>query len=125
MLWRMTERRRAGFYSVIDHTTDGPETQAALIDAFAAIQERRVSTYPGYVSATLLASTDGTRVLNVVAWETEEDYRQFDETDDHESRMVEIAEAVDGVPGHAEPRMTGLPHYRPVRVVEPEVGGAA
>lgn len=109
----------SGFYSIIDYTVDGAQTQRELIDAFAAIQERRVRSFPGYRSAQLFASLDGTRVYNVVAWDSEEDWRRFDEDDDPESRVAEIQQAVEGVSGQAEPRMSGPPRYRLVREVGP------
>lgn len=56
----------AQFFSIIDYTVDRPQTQRELVDAFAEIQERRVRSYPGYLSARFLASTDGTRVYNWV-----------------------------------------------------------
>ncbi|WP_436786703.1 hypothetical protein [Yinghuangia sp. YIM S10712] len=108
-----------GFYSIIDYTVDGAATQTELVEAFAAIQERWVRFYPGYRSARFLASTDGTRVYNIVSWATEADYRHFEETSDTESRMAAIHAALDGLSGTAEPRMSGAPRYRLVREVGP------
>lgn len=106
-----------GFYSIIDYTVDGPSTQQALIDAFAEIQERRVRHFPGYRSARFFASLDGTRVYNLVAWDSADDWRHFDETDDLEARTADIRDALERLPGHAEPRMSGAPRYRLVREV--------
>ena len=108
-----------GFYSIIDYTVDGPETQRELVDAFAAIQERWVRFYPGYQSARFLASSDGTRVYNIVSWASEADWRHFDETDDLDERQAEIAKALDGLSGTAEPRMSGAPRYTLMREVGP------
>ncbi|MFD9720495.1 antibiotic biosynthesis monooxygenase [Streptomyces sp. NPDC059076] len=108
-----------GFYSIIDYTVDGHETQTALVDAFAAIIEKWVSPYPGYRSARFHISTDGTRVYNIVAWESESSYRDFVETSDTEGRMAAIGAALKGLAGRAEPRMTGAPTYRVVREVGP------
>lgn len=41
----------SGFYSIIDHTVDGFDTQRELVEAFAEIQERWVRFYPGYRSS--------------------------------------------------------------------------
>lgn len=109
-----------GFYSIIDYTVDGERTQRELIDAFADIQERRVRGFPGYRSARFFASADGTRVYNIVAWDSEADWRRFDETDDMDERMADIQRALDGLSGHAEPRMTGAPRYHLIREVVPE-----
>ncbi|MDI6098905.1 antibiotic biosynthesis monooxygenase [Actinoplanes sp. NEAU-A12] len=107
-----------GFYSIIDYTVDGPATQRELVTAFAEIQQRWVRFYPGYRSARFHISTDGTRVYNIVHWASEADYRNFVATSDTEGRMAAIREALNGLSGKAEPRMSGNPTY----VVDREVG---
>ncbi|MEU3019545.1 antibiotic biosynthesis monooxygenase [Nocardiopsis sp. NPDC007018] len=109
----------AGFVSIIDYTTDGHTTQRELVSAFAEIQERWVRFYPGFHSARFHASTDGTRVYNVVRWEDEAAYRAFVEESDTEGRMAAIIAALDGLSGTAEPRMSGVPTYEVVREVAP------
>ncbi|GAA3067641.1 antibiotic biosynthesis monooxygenase family protein [Streptosporangium carneum] len=108
-----------GFYSIIDYTVDSARTQRELVDAFAEIQERWVRFHPGYRSARLHVSTDGTRVYNIVHWESEADYRDFVETSDTEGRVAAIQKALDGLSGWAEPRMSGPPTYTVVREVGP------
>jgi C-6 monooxygenase len=108
-----------GFYSIIDYAVDGPKTQQELVEAFAAIQERWVRFYPGYKSARLFASVDGTRLYNLVHWASEEDFRNFEETSDTEGRIAAIQRAVDGVSGTAEPRMSEAPRFTVVREVGP------
>lgn len=120
----MTPDADTGFYSIIDYTVDGPQTQRELVEAFAEIQEQRVRSHPGYRSARFFASIDGTRVLNVVSWASEADYRRFDETDDRDERQTAIQRALDGLSGHAEPRMTGPPRYRLLREIGPSAGDA-
>ena len=107
----------ARFYSIIDYTVDGPQTQRELVEAFADIQERRVRFYPGYRSARFLASTDGKRVYNIVAWESEAAWRHFDQTDDLGQREADIEAALDGLSGTAEARMSGAPRYVLMREV--------
>ncbi|MEV8637921.1 antibiotic biosynthesis monooxygenase [Streptosporangium sp. NPDC051023] len=108
-----------GFYSIIDYTVDGRETQRELADAFAELQERWVRFYPGYRSARIHVSTDGTRVYNIVHWATEADYRDFVETSDTEGRAAAIQEVLNGLSGKAEARMSGPPTYTVVREVGP------
>ncbi|KZB86077.1 antibiotic biosynthesis monooxygenase [Amycolatopsis regifaucium] len=108
-----------GFYSIIEYAVDGPETQAALVDAFAEIQERWVRFYPGYVSARFHASIDGTRVFNLVSWASEVDYRHFEETSDLAGRLEAIQAALDGLPGEVESRVSANPRYRVVREIGP------
>ncbi|MEU7748926.1 antibiotic biosynthesis monooxygenase [Nonomuraea sp. NPDC049158] len=109
----------SGFYSIIDYTVDGFDTQRELVEAFAEIQERWVRFYPGYRSARFHVSTDGTRVYNIVHWASEADYRHFVETSDTDGRMAAIGKALEGLSGKAEPRMTGVPTYTVVREVGP------
>ncbi|MEV7006748.1 antibiotic biosynthesis monooxygenase [Streptosporangium sp. NPDC051022] len=108
-----------GFYSIIDYTVDGADTQRELVEAFAEIQERWVRFYPGYRSARLHVSTDGTRVYNIVHWASEADYRNFVETSDTEGRWAALQEALNGLSGKAEARMSGPPTYVVVREVGP------
>lgn len=109
----------AGFYSIIDYTVDGPQTQRELVAAFAEIQERWVRFYPGYRSARFLASVDGTRVYNIIHWASEADFRHFEAVSDTEGRMAAIQRALAGLSGKAEPRMSGNPRYVVVREVGP------
>ncbi|MFG1946317.1 antibiotic biosynthesis monooxygenase family protein [Nonomuraea sp. NPDC048826] len=109
----------AGFYSIIDYTVDGAETQREFVAAFAEIQERWVRFYPGYRSARFHVSTDGTRVYTIVHWASEADYRHFVQTSDADGRLAAIGEALAGLSGKAEPRMTGTPTYTVVREVGP------
>ncbi|MBP1161884.1 MULTISPECIES: antibiotic biosynthesis monooxygenase [unclassified Rhodococcus (in: high G+C Gram-positive bacteria)] len=108
-----------GFYSIIDYTVDGPRTRTELVDAFAEMQNRWVSFYPGYRSARFHVSTDGSRVYNIVHWASEADYRNFVETSDTEGRMSAIGAALKAIAGKAEPRMSGIPTYTVVREVGP------
>jgi C-6 monooxygenase len=107
----MTDDQDTRFFSIIDYAVDGAGTQARLVDAFAQIQRRWVAWYPGYVSAQLFASVDGTRVYNVVTWASEADFRHFEETSDTDGRVEAIRRAVEGAGGHVEPRMTGAPRF--------------
>ncbi len=111
------------FCSIIDYTVDGPGTQRELVAAFAEIQERWVRSSPGYRSARFLVSTDGTRVYTVVSWASEADYRHFVETSDTDARMTAVREALDGLSGAAEPRMSGAPTYTVAREVGPQPVG--
>lgn len=109
----------AEFCSIIDYALDGHDAQRELIDAFAALQERWVRFYPGYVSATIFASVGGDRVYNVVRWASEADYYRFEASSDTEGRAAAIEAAVASVSGRVEPRMTGAPRFRVARVVGP------
>ena len=66
-----------------------PEKQGALIAAIAAEVERWVSRRPGFMSATLHASSDGRRVVNYARWRTEADFAAF--TRDPEGERLSAA----------------------------------
>lgn len=108
-----------GYYSIIDYAVDGPRTQDELVEAFAELQERWVRSYPGYCSARIFASLDGTRVYNVVHWASEADFAHFEATSDNEGRAAAIEAAIASVSGWAEPRMTGPPRFTLRREVLP------
>ncbi|EFC79206.1 antibiotic biosynthesis monooxygenase [Parafrankia sp. EUN1f] len=107
------------FYSIIDYAVDGPDSQRGLVEAFAEIQRQWVSFYPGYHSAQIFASIDGTRVYNIVRWASEADFRHFEQVSDTAGRIAAIQTAVAGVTGWAEPRMTGAPRFTVAREVGP------
>jgi C-6 monooxygenase len=111
----------AGYYSIIDYAVDGPRSQRELVDAFVDLQERWVRFYPGYRSARIFASVDGTRVYNLVHWATEADFQHFESTSDTAGRVAAIDAAIEQVSGWAEPRMSGPPRFR----VAAEVGPGA
>ena len=106
----------AGFYSIIDYTVDGPETQREVVEVFAGIQERWVRHHPGYRSARFLSSTDGTRVCALVHWASQADLRQFEESADTADLMEAIQKALDGLSGRVEPRMS---RYTVLREITP------
>ncbi|MFF7726107.1 antibiotic biosynthesis monooxygenase [Streptomyces sp. NPDC008001] len=103
--------KESGFYSIIDYTVDGPETQRALLKEFTEIQKSWVRFYPGYRSAQFHLSTDGTRVVNLIHWATEADYRNFVENSDTDGRLAAIRQALENLPGKAEINMPGAPTY--------------
>lgn len=60
------------FINVIDVD---PSKQQALIDLLRDGTQTVISRRPGFISVTLLASYDKTRVINVARWESAEDAR--------------------------------------------------
>ncbi|WP_426124669.1 antibiotic biosynthesis monooxygenase family protein [Pararhizobium sp. PWRC1-1] len=78
------------FYSMIDYTSSGAESQPDIALAFAQIQNDWVATYPGFIVARFLASTDGGIVRAVVEWENEEAFRDFEQKSDTKGRMAAL-----------------------------------
>ncbi|MEU1755618.1 antibiotic biosynthesis monooxygenase [Micromonospora matsumotoense] len=85
------------FINVIDVD---PSRQQELIDLLVEGTEKVVSRRPGFVSVTLLASLDRTRVVNVARWESTDDVKatQSDpEAAEYARRTAAIAQASPGL----------------------------
>ncbi|OWV11041.1 antibiotic biosynthesis monooxygenase [Micromonospora wenchangensis] len=85
------------FVNVIDVD---PSRQQEVIDLLAEGTEKVVSRRPGFVSVTLLASLDRTRVVNVARWRSADDVRatQADpEAAEYARRTAALAQASPGL----------------------------
>lgn len=85
------------FVNVIDVD---PIKQQEVIDLLVEGTEKVISRRPGFVSVTLLASLDKTRVVNIARWDSAEDVKatQADpEAADYAKRTAAIAQASPGV----------------------------
>lgn len=77
-----------------------PATQQEVIDLLVEGAERVMSARPGFLSLTLLASLDGSRVINVARWASAEDVRatQADPAAaDYARRTAALARATPGL----------------------------
>ena len=61
---------RTSLATLINVFTVEPEHQRELVDILARATEEVMRNLPGFVSANLHASTDGTRVVNYAQWES-------------------------------------------------------
>lgn len=61
--------------TLINIFTITSEAQLPLLDLLTEATERMIRHRPGFVSANLHASLDGTRVVNYAQWRTPEDLR--------------------------------------------------
>jgi heme-degrading monooxygenase HmoA len=69
----MPEIRSAGSYATFINTFRcRPEDQAEVVEINVDIVEQVAWTFPGFISASVHRSTDGTRVVNYLQWETAE-----------------------------------------------------
>ncbi|HEX6421777.1 MAG TPA: antibiotic biosynthesis monooxygenase [Acidimicrobiales bacterium] len=77
-----------------------PERQQELVDVLTAGAREVIRRRPGFVSLELLASLDGTRVVNVARWQRPDDARATT-TDpaaaEHARRAAAIATANPGL----------------------------
>lgn len=79
--------------------TDGG-TQQRLVDLLVEATEQVMRHVPGFVSANIHASIDGTRVVNYAQWRTVEDFESMLRDPVAREHM-----AAAGALAHAEPRM--------------------
>ena len=61
--------------TLINVFTVEPENQQRLVDVLVEATEKVMSRQPGFVSANLHKSLDGTRVANYSQWTSVEDYQ--------------------------------------------------
>lgn len=106
-------------FSIPCFQVTGRSAQAAFPDAYRPVVERHVSSWPGFVGATLHASTDGTRIVATVLWRDESSYQRFLAESDAEARMDAITAVFDAVPGVRVPQMDRVHTYRIATVVPP------
>jgi antibiotic biosynthesis monooxygenase (ABM) superfamily enzyme len=60
--------------TLVNVFTVEPERQAALVDLLADATTAVINRFPGYVSANIHRSLDGTKVVNYAQWRRVEDY---------------------------------------------------
>ena len=61
--------------TLVNVFTVAPEAQQSLVDLLVTATENVMAHRPGFVSANIHASLDGTRVTNYAQWSTEEDFQ--------------------------------------------------
>jgi quinol monooxygenase YgiN len=67
----------SGLVTLINVFTVAPANQQALVDLLAHATSTSVRDVPGFVSAALHRSVDGTKVTMVAQWESAEHYRHY------------------------------------------------
>jgi quinol monooxygenase YgiN len=83
-----------GLVTLINVFTVEPAKQARLVDALTDATEHVMSRMPGFVSANIHRSLDGTRVTNYAQWRSIEDFeamRQDPAARDHMTLCAELA----------------------------------
>jgi quinol monooxygenase YgiN len=60
--------------TLVNIFTVAPERQQELIDLLTAATEEVMRTLPGYISANIHRSLDGTRVVNYAQWRSRADF---------------------------------------------------
>jgi heme-degrading monooxygenase HmoA len=92
----MTEiHMNTGYSVLINVFTVEPARQQELIDLLVEATEDVMRHLPGFISANLHKSPDGTRVANYAQWRTEADWRAMlknPEAQKHMKQAVEISQ---------------------------------
>ena len=87
--------------TLVNVFTVAPEDQQRLLDVLAEATEKVMNKMPGFVSANLHRSLDGTRVTNYAQWRSREDFEAMLE---HPEAGVHMREAA-GIAAKFEPHM--------------------
>ena len=69
-----TIERHSAYATLINVFTVDPDTTTALAELLNDATEKVMRHVPGFVSANIHVSTDGTRVVNYAQWESAEAY---------------------------------------------------
>ncbi len=80
--------------TLVNVFTVAPEDQRALVDVLIEATEQVMRGRPGFVSANIHVSLDGTRVANYAQWRTREDFESILEDEEvavHFRRCRELA----------------------------------
>lgn len=89
-----TIRSGGDVMTLINVFTVDPERQQELIDVLVEATERVMRDLPGFVSANIHRSDDGTRVVNYAQWRSREDFQAMLQNDlarPHMARAAELA----------------------------------
>jgi len=74
----MTEIRTGRpLVTLINVFTVAPEQQQRLVDSLVAATEAVMNRLPGFISANIHRSVDGTRVVNYAQWRTRDDFERM------------------------------------------------
>jgi heme-degrading monooxygenase HmoA len=70
-----TIEERAPLLTMINVFTVDPERATELVELLRAATEEKMQFVPGFISANIHLSTDGTRVVNYAQWQSSEAYQ--------------------------------------------------
>ncbi|GAB2991841.1 antibiotic biosynthesis monooxygenase [Amycolatopsis acidiphila] len=88
----------ADLVTLVNVFTVDPARQTELVDSLEAATREIFVTMPGFRSANLHTSLDGTRVVNYAQWASEDEYRDAlrrPEVREHLTKAMAIAEKVE------------------------------
>ncbi len=84
--------QNADVVTLINVFTVEPQDQQRLVDSLAESTESAMNRLPGFVSANIHKSFDGTKVVNYAQWESREAFEAMLENPEAAPHMKEAAE---------------------------------
>ena len=78
--------------ALINVFTVEPQDQQRLVDALVEATQSNLNQFPGFVSANIHKSFDGTKVVNYAQWESREKYQAMLESPKVAPHLKEAAE---------------------------------
>lgn len=92
--------QRSDVVTLINVFTVAPEDQQRLLDLLVEVTESVINKLPGFVSANLHKSLDGTKVTNYAQWRSPEDFKAMLENPEAAGHMREAAEIAEKFEPH-------------------------
>jgi heme-degrading monooxygenase HmoA len=92
--------QRGDVVTLINVFTVAPEDQQRLLDLLVEATESVMRRLPGFVSANLHRSLDGTKVANYAQWRSREDFEAMLENPEAAMHMREAAEIAEKFEPH-------------------------
>lgn len=92
---------RNDLFTLVNVFTVPEEDQQELVDVLVEATKQTMQHFPGFVSANIHTSHDGTRVINYAQWESREHFEAMLERDaaqPHMRRAEELATRFDPIP---------------------------
>jgi|SRR5436305_1162972 heme-degrading monooxygenase HmoA len=93
-----TIAKEAKLVTLINVFTVKPEQQQEVVDLLIEATEKVVSKQPGYISANIHKSLDGTKVVNYAQWRSREEFEAAFarlEVKAHTNRAYELAISIE------------------------------
>lgn len=82
-----TIQREPGFLTLINVFTVNPENQQKLVEVLIEATQKTMKHLPGFISASIHKSYDGTRVINYAQWRRREDFEAMGKNPEAKSHM--------------------------------------
>lgn len=95
-----TIQKDSGCLTLVNVFHVKPENQAALVELLTAATETTMQHQPGFISANIHRSLDGTRVINYAQWQSRQDFeamKEVEEVKPHIKQAGILAEHYDPV----------------------------